>query len=73
MGSQKNIPKGYKNVISVDCEKLNLDSVLCINISGEGVIGHCHIRKGKFAINGIVRAFKMKKELSIENIVLLEL
>lgn len=71
VGSQLNIPKGFKNVISIDCDKLGLNQVLCINKTGEGVVGYCHIRTGKFAINGIVGAYEMLQELSIINIVLL--
>lgn len=72
VASQMNIPKGYKNVISIDCEKLKLDKVLCINKSGEGVIGYCHIRTGKFACNSLVGVFKMKINLDIPNIVLIQ-
>ena len=61
-------PKGYKNVISIDCEKLKLDKVLCINRSGEGVIGYCHIRTGKFGCNALVGCYKLLKDLNESNL-----
>ena len=72
VASQMNIPKGYKNVVSVDCEQLKLKQVLCINTSGEGVIGYCHLRSGKFAVNGIVSVFEMLQDMTIENLALLQ-
>ena len=72
VASQLNIPKGYKDVVSVDCDKLGLDNVLCINKSGEGVIGYCHIRSGRFGCNGIVGCYKMKIKLSIPNLAILQ-
>ena len=72
VASQMNIPKGFKDVISVDCNKLGLKHVLCINTSGEGVIGYCHLRSGKFAINGIVSVFEMINDISKENLALLQ-
>ena len=57
-------PKGFKNVISIDCDKLKLDAVLTINKSGEGVVGYCFKRSGKFACNGLVGVYKMKKNLT---------
>ena len=72
VASQMNIPKGFKNVVSVDCEQLGLKQVLCINTSGEGVIGYCHLRSGKFAVNGIVSVFEMLQDITIENLTLLQ-
>ena len=57
-------PKGFKNVVSVDCEQLGLNEVLTINKSGEGVIGYCYKRSGKFGCNGLVGVYKMKRYLS---------
>ena len=72
VASQKNIPKGYKNVVSVDCKQLGVDKVLCINKTGEGVVGYCHMRSGKFACNAIVGVYKIKIPLSIVNMLLLQ-
>lgn len=72
VASQLNIPKGYKNVVSIDCNELGLTHVLCINKSGEGVVGHCHIREGRFGCNGLVGCYKMKIGLTIPNLALLQ-
>ena len=45
---------------------------MCINKSGEGVIGYCHIRSGRFGCNGIVGCYKMKIKLSIPNLAILQ-
>lgn len=72
VASQLNIPKGFKNVISIDCDKLKLKNILCINKSGEGVIGYCHLRTGKFGCNALVGCYKMKIDLTIPNLSLLQ-
>lgn len=57
-------PKGFKNVVSFDCESERISEVLTINKSGLGVIGYCHKRNGRFGCNGLVGVYKMKRKLN---------